>query len=142
MKSNIRKRIASIGIIILVSIIIGVVFPNEAHCLDFGQGFPNSAKPSLNSLPHQEMKLYFDSYLTDYSKVMGTILIGTLLCLLLFLLSFFFAISNKKEYEKASEYECGFEPFDAAVRQPFDVHFYIVGILFLIFDVEIAVLFP
>jgi NADH-quinone oxidoreductase subunit A len=44
--------------------------------------------------------------------------------------------------EKISEYECGFEPFDSATRQPFDVHFYIVGILFLIFDVEIALLFP
>jgi len=44
--------------------------------------------------------------------------------------------------EKISEYECGFEPFDSATRQPFDVHFYIVGLLFLIFDVEIALLFP
>jgi len=44
--------------------------------------------------------------------------------------------------EKISEYECGFEPFDNATRQPFDVHFYIVGLLFLIFDVEIALLFP
>jgi NADH-quinone oxidoreductase subunit A len=47
-----------------------------------------------------------------------------------------------KEIEKTSEYECGFEPFDSATRQPFTIHFYIVGILFLIFDVEIALLFP
>jgi NADH-quinone oxidoreductase subunit A len=47
-----------------------------------------------------------------------------------------------KDSEKLSEYECGFEPFDNATRHPFDVHFYIVGILFLIFDVEIAIIFP
>lgn len=43
--------------------------------------------------------------------------------------------------EKTSSYECGFEPFNDA-RSTFDVHFYIVGILFLIFDLEIAFLFP
>ena len=44
--------------------------------------------------------------------------------------------------EKLSEYECGFEAFDNSTRQPFDVHFYLVGILFVLFDVEIAMLFP
>lgn len=39
-------------------------------------------------------------------------------------------------------YECGFEPFDASMRHPFDIHFYIVGILFLIFDLEISCLIP
>lgn len=43
--------------------------------------------------------------------------------------------------EKTSSYECGFEPFDDA-RNRFDVRFYIVAILFLIFDVEVAFLFP
>ena len=47
-----------------------------------------------------------------------------------------------QDKEKISEYECGFEPFDSATRQPFDIHFYIVGLLFLIFDVEVALLFP
>jgi NADH:ubiquinone oxidoreductase subunit 3 (subunit A) len=47
-----------------------------------------------------------------------------------------------QDQEKISEYECGFEPFDSATRQPFDVHFYIVGLLFLIFDVEVALLLP
>jgi NADH-quinone oxidoreductase subunit A len=47
-----------------------------------------------------------------------------------------------KDKEKISEYECGFEPFDNATRQPFDIHFYIIGLLFLIFDVEVAILFP
>ncbi len=43
--------------------------------------------------------------------------------------------------EKNSPYECGFEPFEDA-RQKFDVRFYLVAILFIIFDLEIAFLFP
>lgn len=86
--------------------------------------------------------LYFDSYFLDYHKILTTFLAASLLCSVLFLVSYFLSFSRQQEYEKASEYECGFEPFDNATRQPFDVHFYIVGILFLIFDVEIALLFP
>ena len=62
-----------------------------------------------------------------------------LTCLLVFL-SFLFA-PVKDDREKSSSYECGFEPFEDA-RTNFDVHFYIVGILFLIFDLEIAFLYP
>jgi NADH:ubiquinone oxidoreductase subunit 3 (subunit A) len=58
------------------------------------------------------------------------------------ILPYFFNGRTIKTIEKLSEYECGFEPFDSATRQPFTVHFYIVGILFLIFDVEISLLFP
>lgn len=43
--------------------------------------------------------------------------------------------------EKLSAYECGFEAFDDARRQ-FDVRFYLVAILFIIFDLEVAFLFP
>jgi len=43
--------------------------------------------------------------------------------------------------EKLSPYECGFEPFDDA-RSKFDVRFYLVSILFIIFDLEVAFLFP
>jgi len=45
------------------------------------------------------------------------------------------------DYEKRSAYECGFEPFGDA-RSFFDVHFYIVGLLFIIFDLEIVFLVP
>jgi NADH-ubiquinone oxidoreductase chain 3 len=45
-------------------------------------------------------------------------------------------------HEVVSEYECGFEPFDSATRQPFNIEFYIIGILFLIFDVEITLVIP
>jgi NADH-quinone oxidoreductase subunit A len=43
--------------------------------------------------------------------------------------------------EKLSSYECGFNPFDDA-RMKFDVRFYLVAILFIIFDLEVAFLFP
>jgi NADH-quinone oxidoreductase subunit A len=43
--------------------------------------------------------------------------------------------------EKLSPYECGFEPFQDA-RNKFDVRFYLVAILFIIFDLEVAFLFP
>ena len=44
-------------------------------------------------------------------------------------------------YEKASGYECGFDPFSDA-REPFYVKFYLIAILFIIFDVEIVFFFP
>jgi len=49
--------------------------------------------------------------------------------------------SGKKDDEKLSPYECGFEPFEDS-RIKFDVRYYLVAILFIIFDLEIAFLFP
>ena len=50
--------------------------------------------------------------------------------------------ARQKPYpEKVSPYECGFEPFDDA-RRRFDVRFYLVAILFIIFDLEVAFHFP
>ena len=52
------------------------------------------------------------------------------------------AAARQKPYpEKVSAYECGFEPFDDA-RRRFDVRYYLVAILFIIFDLEVAFLFP
>jgi NADH-quinone oxidoreductase subunit A len=48
---------------------------------------------------------------------------------------------QKPNPEKLSTYECGFEPFDDT-RRRFDVRFYLVAILFIIFDLEVAFLFP
>jgi NADH-quinone oxidoreductase subunit A len=51
-------------------------------------------------------------------------------------------VARQKPYaEKLSAYECGFEAFDDA-RRKFDVRFYLVAILFIIFDLEVAFLFP
>jgi NADH-quinone oxidoreductase subunit A len=51
------------------------------------------------------------------------------------------AAHQRPDSEKLSPYECGFEAFDDA-RRRFDVRFYLVSILFIIFDLEVAVLFP
>ncbi|MGF1611865.1 MAG: NADH-quinone oxidoreductase subunit A [Kiloniellales bacterium] len=48
---------------------------------------------------------------------------------------------QRPDSEKVSAYECGFEAFDDA-RRKFDVRFYLVAILFIIFDLEVAFLFP
>jgi NADH-quinone oxidoreductase subunit A len=55
-------------------------------------------------------------------------------------LSFLLA-KQKPDAEKLSAYECGFNPFSDA-RRKFDVRFYLVSILFIIFDLEVAFLFP
>ncbi|MBK8765627.1 MAG: NADH-quinone oxidoreductase subunit A [Burkholderiaceae bacterium] len=48
---------------------------------------------------------------------------------------------SRPDTEKLSPYECGFEPFEDA-RMKFDVRYYLVAILFILFDLEIAFLFP
>lgn len=60
--------------------------------------------------------------------------------LLLFVVSFFFVLQSP-DAEKYSPYECGFNPYEDA-RLKFEIHFYLVGILFIIFDLEIIFLFP
>lgn len=60
--------------------------------------------------------------------------------LLLFCISFFF-VFQKPDLEKCSSYECGFNPFEDA-RIKFEVRFYLVAILFIIFDLEIVFIFP
>lgn len=59
---------------------------------------------------------------------------------IIFFLSFFLS-SKLDDAEKLTAYECGFNPFSDS-RAEFDVKFYIVAILFLIFDLEISFLFP
>lgn len=62
------------------------------------------------------------------------------LCCCLVLAGYFFGVS-RTNFVKSSAYECGFKPFSFGYI-PFDVHFYRVGILFLLFDVEILFLVP
>nr|YP_010395089.1 NADH dehydrogenase subunit 3 [Polyopes affinis]UQJ72530.1 NADH dehydrogenase subunit 3 [Polyopes affinis] len=82
------------------------------------------------------MKLIF----TEYSAILIFFAISSLLSSVIFLLSYFI-IPQKADQEKVSAYECGFNPFDDA-RATFDIRFYLVAILFLIFDLEISFLFP
>jgi NADH:ubiquinone oxidoreductase subunit 3 (subunit A) len=88
------------------------------------------------------LKVPFASYSSHYNKIEIFFLLVFIICNILIILAYILSLTTIKDAEKLSEYECGFEPFDNATRHPFDVHFYIVGILFLIFDVEIALIFP
>lgn len=53
----------------------------------------------------------------------------------------YIAGTKQPDCEKVSVYECGFDPFESS-RVPFSVKFFLVGILFMIFDLEISFLFP
>lgn len=70
--------------------------------------------------------------------ILGTI--GVVLGLVIYVGSYLVAF-QKGDGEKISPYECGFNPFEDA-RQKFQVKFYLVAILFLIFDLEVIYLFP
>ena len=77
---------------------------------------------------------------SNYIILLICISFSLILALIIFGLSYFIAVQNP-DSEKMSAYECGFEPFEDA-RNKFDVRFYIVAILFIIFDVEVVYLFP
>ena len=80
------------------------------------------------------------SYLLEYLPILIFIFIG--FGLAIGMTAFSFISGNyKPDDEKLSAYECGFEAFDDA-RGRFDVRFYLVAILFIIFDLEVAFLFP
>ncbi len=78
--------------------------------------------------------------LTQYLPLAVFIGVGLGIGGLLLLTPFLVAVRNP-DPEKVSAYECGFNAFDDA-RMKFDVRFYLVSILFIIFDLEIAFLFP
>ena len=79
-------------------------------------------------------------YLNEYLPILHTIFCALFLSTILLFLAFILSPKNS-DMEKLSAYECGFESYGDA-RIPFDVKFYLVAILFIIFDIEIAFLFP
>ena len=81
-----------------------------------------------------------ESIVQSYFPVLVFLVIACGLSFLMIVLPFFL-VKSRPDAEKLSPYECGFEPFDDA-RGQFDVRFYLVAILFIIFDLEVAFLFP
>jgi NADH-quinone oxidoreductase subunit A len=81
-----------------------------------------------------------DGLLREYLPILMFIAVAIGLGLLLILAALILAVRHP-DPEKLSAYECGFNAFDDA-RMKFDVRFYLVAILFIIFDLEIAFLFP
>ena len=80
------------------------------------------------------------NFLSDYFSIILFLFIALVLSFG-FILANFLAAPSNPDPEKLSAYECGFEAFDDS-RMEFDVRFYLVAILFIIFDLEIAFLFP
>ena len=80
------------------------------------------------------------SLIADYLPLVVFIALSALIGGALLVAPFIVAYKNP-DPEKLSAYECGFNPFDDA-RMKFDVRFYLVSILFIIFDLEVAFLFP
>jgi NADH-quinone oxidoreductase subunit A len=81
-----------------------------------------------------------DDLLREYLPILVFLALAVGLGLVLILAAVVVAVRNP-DPEKVSAYECGFNAFDDA-RMKFDVRFYLVSILFIIFDLEIAFLFP
>ena len=80
------------------------------------------------------------NFLTDYLSIIIFLFISLFLSIG-FVFANLLASPSNPDPEKLSAYECGFEAFDDS-RMEFDVRFYLVAILFIIFDWEIAFLFP
>ena len=79
------------------------------------------------------------NYVNIFIFLLVSICLVFIMLLLSKVLSLFF--SKNRDLEKISAYECGFDPFEDA-RLKFEIHFYLIAILFIIFDLEIAFLFP
>ena len=79
-------------------------------------------------------------FYSEFLPILIFLTVAIILALIIVSLSYFLAIQNP-ETEKLSTYECGFEPYEDA-RNIFDVKFYIIAILFIIFDIETMFLLP
>jgi NADH-quinone oxidoreductase subunit A len=76
----------------------------------------------------------------EYIKISSFVCFSFFLAAVILFLSLRLSVNNP-DVEKLSSYECGFDPYENA-RNMFDVRFYLVAILFLIFDLEAAFFFP
>jgi NADH-quinone oxidoreductase subunit A len=98
-----------------------------------GLQLQGSARNDLNGWRMQ-------AFLMDYLPIVIFLGISTFLAAA-FLIAAYVIAPQSPDKEKESAYECGFNAFDDA-RMKFDVRFYLVSILFIIFDLEVAFLFP
>lgn len=76
----------------------------------------------------------------EYSPVLLFFIVSLGLACVIVAASYLLAVKNP-DPEKVSVYECGFDPYGDS-RQKFEIRFFLVGILFIIFDLEISFLFP
>ena len=117
--------------------------PHQINCfhqrtVDVGAsiGSPAQSVKLLGGLPEVEFTMNLDQYLPVLLFILVGIGVGVVPQVLGRLLG-----PVRPDSEKNSPYECGFEAFEDA-RMKFDVRYYLVAILFILFDLEIAFLFP
>jgi len=79
-------------------------------------------------------------FYNEYTVILIFLFVAVLLSVIIVLFSYILAV-QKPETEKLSTYECGFEPYEDA-RHTFDVQFYLIAILFIVFDIETMFLIP
>ena len=84
--------------------------------------------------------MFDTTFLSEYFPILLFIFIAMIMSVAMIVGSML-AGNNRPDTEKLSAYECGFDAFDDA-HGKFDVRFYLVAILFIIFDLEVAFLFP
>ncbi len=80
------------------------------------------------------------NHVSEYAPILVFLAIAVLISSVMIGIPFFVS-TRKNDYEKLSPYECGFDPFEDS-RGTFNIKFYLVAILFIIFDLEIAFMFP
>jgi NADH-quinone oxidoreductase subunit A len=87
------------------------------------------------------LQLDYNYYLSSTYFYLIQLAISTfILCCIFIILAYVIAEKNLY-YEKVSGYECGFDPFSDA-REPFSIKFYLISILFILFDIELIYFFP
>nr|QBG38696.1 NADH dehydrogenase subunit 3 [Acropyga silvestrii] len=74
-------------------------------------------------------------------SIMYLIFLFMLLSFMILIINFIFSIKTQKMREKMSPFECGFDPL-INTRLPFSIHFFLISLIFLIFDIEITLLIP
>lgn len=89
----------------------------------------------MNDL-HSNSSLFYN----EYSVILIFLAVAVILSVIILFFSYVLAV-QKPETEKLSTYECGFEPYEDA-RHTFDVKFYLIAILFIVFDIETMFLIP
>jgi NADH-quinone oxidoreductase subunit A len=109
----------------------------DAGCCRARYAGASLVKRSTGSFRRADM---MDALLVEYLPILVFLAIAAALSAVIPAASWIIA-RQKPDVEKASAYECGFEAFGDA-RTKFEVRFYLVSILFIIFDLEVAFLFP
>jgi len=111
--------------------------------------FDNMLEAENGFIVNEELRQFFEICISisqkslihgEYFTILIYLLFAILLSFVILGFSYIFVVQNP-ETEKMSAYECGFEPYEDA-RQKFDVKFYIVAMLFIIFDIETMYLIP